>query len=111
VVEVTRGDVVVVAFPGDYGKPRPAVVIQSDRYGQDFESVLLCPLTSAIVQRPALRVPVEPSELNKLKTSSDVMIEKIMAVHRTRIAQVVGRIDDDTMSWINRSLSLILDLR
>jgi mRNA interferase MazF len=110
-VEVNRGDVVVVAFPGDLGKPRPAVVVQSNRYAQDFETVLLCPLTSEILQHPALRVPVTPSASNSLRTDSDVMIEKITAVQRSRIAQVIGQLNADTIDRINRSLAIILGLR
>ena len=110
-VAVVRGNVVVVALPGDYGKPRPAVVVQSDRYADDFESVILCPLTKETLQHPALRVRVHPTAGNHLISVSDVMMEKVMAVHRSRVARVIGRLDNDTMRRIDRSLTLILGLR
>ena len=39
---IKRGDIVTCALSGDYGKPRPAVVVQSDLFNNfDFISLFL----------------------------------------------------------------------
>ena len=55
-----RGDLVTVSAPGDYGKPRPAVVVQSD-WLTATESVLVALLTSALVKAPLYRLTIEPA--------------------------------------------------
>ena len=65
-VELTRGDVVLVTLPGDYGKRRSAVVVQSDLFAPDFPSVLICPLTSDPLQHSVARIAVEPTAENGL---------------------------------------------
>ncbi len=50
-----RGDVVLVAVPGDYGKPRPAVVIQTDLANETHASFVVCPMTSYIQDAPLFR--------------------------------------------------------
>jgi mRNA interferase MazF len=104
-----RGDVVLVALPGDYGKPRPAIVIQSDRL-QETDSLLVCLVTSTLREAPAYRldVPVDPS--TGLRTASQVQIDKIMAARRSRIDRVVGRLPDDLLAELDRRLAFIIGL-
>lgn len=110
-VEVRRGDIVVVALPGEYGKPRPAVVVQADRYAKEFQSIILCPLTSTLTDQPTVRVVVPPIDFTGLKETSSIMVEKIIGLPRTRVSRVIGRLDDETMSRVDYALSIILDLR
>jgi mRNA interferase MazF len=65
-----RGDVVIVAIAGDYGKPRPAVVVQADRFLDDFESILVCPMTSDATPHSVARIPVPHSPQTGLLTQS-----------------------------------------
>ncbi len=44
---VERGDFVVVAVPGDYGKPRPALVVRSGLFA-GLPSVTICPFTTTL---------------------------------------------------------------
>ena len=83
-----RGDVVVVALPGDYGKPRPALIIQSDLFNETHASITVVPVTSTIVDAPLLRLTVEPSRGNGLRSLSQLMIDKVTTVSRTRITRV-----------------------
>ena len=101
-----RGDVVVVALPGDYGKPRPALIIQSDLFNETHASITVVPVTSTIVDAPLLRLTVEPSRGNGLRSLSQLMIDKVTTVSRTRITQSIGRLEDDLMVRVSRALAL-----
>ena len=101
-----RGDLVVVAMQGDYGKPRPAVIVQSDLFNETHLSVTVAPVTSTIADAPLFRVTVEPSKKNGLRSVSQVMVDKVTTVRRERIGQTIGRLEDDIMLRVNRSLML-----
>jgi mRNA interferase MazF len=105
-----RGDVVIVAMSGDYGKTRPAVVVQHDQANQTHASVVVCPFSSHLIDAPLFRIAVEPTPGNGLETVSQIMVDKISAVRRDRLRQVVGRLDDATLVQINRTLALWLGL-
>ena len=104
--QLKRGDVVVVALTGDYGKPRPALVIQSDLFNETHASVTVVPLTSTLVDAPIFRLTVEPSPANGLRSLSQLMIDKVTTVSRTRIAQSIGRLEDDLLLRVSRALAL-----
>ena len=104
--QLKRGDVVVVALTGDYGKPRPALVIQSDLFNETHASVTVVPLTSTLVDAPIFRLTVEPSPANGLRSLSQLTIDKVTTVSRTRIAQSIGRLEDDLLLRVSRALAL-----
>jgi len=104
-----RGSLVTVALPGDYGKPRPAVVIQSDVF-QQHASVTLLPLTSGLRSAPLMRLAVEPSKENGLEKLSQVMIDKAYTVPREKIGKTFGHLSDATMLALNRALAVFLGL-
>jgi mRNA interferase MazF len=108
VVEVTRGDVVLITLPGDYGKRRSGVVVQSDLFAPDFASVLVCPMTSDPLEHSVARIPVEPSTENGLPVVASLMVDKISPIPRGRIVRAVGRLDDATLQRLDVSLSLML---
>lgn len=100
-----RGDFVTVAAPGDYGKPRPALVIQSDLL-DELPSVALCLVTSDLRNAPIFRITVDPGPDNGLKNISQIQIDKIVSVPRERVGAVIGHLDDTTMLKVNRSLAV-----
>ena len=102
-----RGDLVTVALSGDYGKPRPALVVQSDLFSA-HPSVTLLPVTGDLREAPLLRIRVDPSEQNGLRKTSDIMVDKLQTVPRERVGTVIGRIDDATMVAVNRALATFL---
>ncbi|MEN8742883.1 MAG: type II toxin-antitoxin system PemK/MazF family toxin [Phaeobacter gallaeciensis] len=104
-----RGDLVTVALQGDYGKPRPALVIQSDQFS-DLGSVVILPITSTIVDAPLLRPTIEPSSDNGLRAPSQIMLDKPMTVKTDKVGPAFGFLDDATMVSVNRSLALFLGL-
>lgn len=101
-----RGDLVVVAMPGDYGKPRPALVVQSDLFNDTHASITVAPVTSTIVGTPLFRVTVEPSRGNGLRSVSQIMVDKITTVRRQRLGQTIGRLEEDIMLRVSRALAL-----
>ena len=98
-----------VALHGDQGKPRPALVVQTDRFGE-LGSVTVLPITGTLIDAPLLRVTVEPSEQNGLTKRSQVMVDKPQTPHRGRLGPVMGRLEDPTMITVNRLLAVFLGL-
>ncbi|HUK41382.1 MAG TPA: type II toxin-antitoxin system PemK/MazF family toxin [Candidatus Acidoferrales bacterium] len=105
-----RGDLVVVALPGDYGKPRPALIVQADLFNETHASVTVVPVTSTLVDAPLFRLTLEPSPGNGLRTLSQLMVDKITTVSRARIAQTIGRLEDDVVLRVSRALALWVGL-
>ncbi len=104
-----RGDLLTIALQGDLGKPRPALVIQSDLFDA-HPSVTVLPLTSALHNAPLFRVTVRPSSENGLHDESQVMVDKPSSVMRERLGPVFGHADDETMLAVNRALAVFLGL-
>jgi len=104
-----RGDIVTVAAPGDFGKPRPALVIQSDLFDA-LPSVTLCLVTSTLRDAPIFRITVDPSAANGLQRVSQIQVDKILTVARERIGSVIGRLDDATLLKVNRSLAVFVGI-
>jgi mRNA interferase MazF len=106
---VKRGDLVIVSAAGDYGKPRPALVIQSDSI-ITTESVLVALLTSALVDVPIYRLSIEPTEANGLKAPSQVMIDKIIAIPREKCSEPIGRINQPELVALDRLLAVMIGI-
>jgi len=102
-----RGDLVTVALQGDLGKPRPALIIQSDLF-DTHPSVTILPVTSELRVAPLFRISLNPSELNGLTKPSQVMVDKPQSVAREKIGAVIGRLDDEAMLAVNRALAVFL---
>jgi mRNA interferase MazF len=107
---VKRGDVVTVAAAGDYGKPRPAVIVQTDALPSEHASVIVCQMTSDIVDAPDFRVIIEPTDANGLRSRSQVMADKPVTVRRARIGKHVGTLNTKDLSRLNVALAFVLGL-
>lgn len=106
---MTRGDLVTIALPGDFGKPRPALVIQADQF-QEHATRTVLPVTSTLVAAPLFRITLEPSPDNGLRTPSQVMVDKTMTVKTDKIGPVFGRIDLDKLVEVERALAVFLGI-
>lgn len=104
-----RGDLVTIALQGDLGKPRPALIIQSDLFDA-HPSVTILPVTGELRDTPLFRVAVQPNETNGLNKPSQIMVDKSQSVARAKIGQVIGRLDDETMVAVNRALAIFIGL-
>jgi mRNA interferase MazF len=105
-----RGDVVAVAAAGDYGKPRPAVIVQSNAFSASHRSVVVCQMTSELVQAPDFRVTIEPASENGLRTRSQVMADKPVTVRRERIGPRIGHLGIADMMRLNVALAFVMGL-
>jgi mRNA interferase MazF len=108
---VKRGDVVLAVLPGEHGKPRPAIVLQSDLLNEkEPTSFIVCPLTTMLRFQPEVRVVIEPSAQNGLRERSEAMVDKLISASRQRLRDVIGHIDATVMRAIDRSLVVVLGL-
>lgn len=104
-----RGDIVTVAIRGDYGKPRPALIIQSDLF-DEHPSVTVLPIASELRTTPLFRILIEPDSQNGLRKPSQVMVDKTQTISRDKLGTVVGRVDNDTLLSVNRELAVFLGI-
>lgn len=100
-----------MAAPGDYGKPRPAVVVPAEVLtAGDLASVVLCLISRHPADVPAFRIPMEAAPGNGLLQYSQVMVDKILTVPRSRVGPVLGRLDDESLLRLNRTLAFVVGL-
>lgn len=107
---VKRGDVVTIAMQGDFGKPRPALVIQSDAFNETHATITALLISSELVDAPLFRIGLTPDPGNGLTRPCQIQVDKAMTVRRDRIGGVIGRLDDATMVRVNRALSVWIGL-
>jgi mRNA interferase MazF len=104
-----RGDLVTVAVSGDYGKPRPALIIQADAF-HAIPSVTIAPLTGEIYEAPLLRITVPAGGGSGLRKVSQVMVDKITTVPRSKLGQRIGSVEASTLHAVNQAIKGFLDL-
>ena len=105
-----RGDVVTVAAAGDYGKPRPAVIVQTDALPAAHASVVVCQMTSECSNAPDFRVTIDPTAENGLSVKSQVLADKPVTIRRERIGRQVGHLDDKDIARLNIALAFVMGL-
>src|SRR5215472_6472111 len=96
-----RGDLVIVAAPGDYGKPRPAVIVQSNAIPESHGSVVICPMTSGLVEAD-FRITIEPGPETGLRVQ--VMADKPVTIRRERIGRRIGQLRAPDIARLNVAL-------
>jgi len=107
---VKRGEVWTVSGGAAYtGKPRPAVIVQEDRF-ESTSSITLCAFTTDPTDAPLLRLLVEPSDRNGLAGASRLMVDKVTTVPKSRLGKRVGKLDDEDVVRLNRALTVFLGL-
>ena len=105
-----RGDVVIVAAAGDYGEPRPAVIVQSDAFPADHASVIICQMTSELVEAPDFRIIVEPGPETGIRNRSQVMADKPVTIRHERIGRRIGRLSAADMRRLDAALAFVMGL-
>ena len=106
---MSRGDMVIVAAPGDYGKPRPAVIVQSNAISESHASVVICPMTSELVEAD-FRVTIDPGPETGLRVRSQVMADKPVTIRRERIGQRIGQLGAVDLARLNVALAFVMGL-
>ncbi len=108
---IQRGDIVVCVLSGDYGKPRPAVIVQSDLFNETHDSFTVCPITTHLIEAPLFRLPLSPNKQNGIRESSQIMIDKIMSLKRDKIRQKIGQMTKEQINKLNDAVGIWLDLK
>ena len=105
-----RGEIWTVAGGKDYaGKPRPAVILQDDRFDRT-DSVTVCAFTTDPTDAPLFRLLVEPNESNGLRAACRLIVDKITTVPKSKIGARVGRLTDEDMVRLNRAVLVFLGI-
>ena len=104
-----RGEVWTVSAAGYAGKPRPAVIVQDNRFDATL-SVTICVFTTDETEAPLFRLPISPSERNGLRSASRLMVDKLATVGRDRLGERIGQLDDADMVRMNRAILVFLGL-
>lgn len=102
-----RGDLVTIALQGDLGKPRPALIIQSNLF-EAHPSITILPVTGELRDAPLFRITVQPTENNGLSKPSQIMVDKPQSVAREKIGEIFGRLEDESMVSVNRALAIFI---
>lgn len=106
-----RGDVFLVGAPGEHGNIRPAVILQSDYFNEsDLDTVIVVLMTTTKRDAPLIRIAIAPNEDNGLSETSYLMVDKTMALSRARIRDRVGRLNEEQLATLGRSMALLLGL-
>lgn len=102
-----RGDLVTVAGGVYASRPRPALIVQDDRFDAT-DSVTVCPLARTEVDAPLLRVLVTAGEENGLDQDSFLMVDKVTTVRRSNTHAVIGKLEGTTLVEFERRLLVFL---
>jgi mRNA interferase MazF len=106
---MSRGDMVIVATAGDYGKPRPAVIVQSNAIPESHASIVICQMTSELMEAD-FRITIEPGPETGLRVRSQVMADKPVTIRRERIGRRIGQLGIEDMARLNVALALVMGL-
>ena len=104
---MNRGDIVTVALPGAYGKPRPAVIVQADRFNH-LGSITFLPFTSDLLPAEIFRILVNLSSENGLQAPSQIMADKCSTLPLARVGGVFGRLSTADLGRVDRALAAFL---
>ena len=105
-----RGEIWTVAAGADYArKPRPAVIVQDDRF-VDTKSITICPFTTNATLAPLFRLSVVPDAANGLRADCRLMVDKIMSVPKSKLRDKIGRLADQDMVRLNRAVTVFLGI-
>lgn len=99
-----------VAASGDYGKPWPAVIVQTDALPAEHASVIVCQMTSDIAEAPDFRITIEPTEKNGLRTHSQIMADRPVTIRRERVGRKIGSLDEKDIDRLNVALAFVMGL-
>lgn len=105
-----RGDLVVCSLSGDFGKPRPAVIVQTNLLNETHSSTVVCPITSCLIDAPLFRILVKPTPENGLLCDSQIMIDRISALRTEKIGSKIGELSIKEIQSMDDSLKFLLNI-
>ena len=99
-----------MATAGDYGKPRPAVIVQTDALPAKHASVVVCQMTSDLIDAPDFRVTIDPDQQNGLRTRSQIMADKPVTIRRERAGKTIGILDAKDLARLDVAIAFVMGL-
>lgn len=105
-----RGQIVTIAMQGDFGKPRPALIIQADSFNETHPSVTVLLVSSELVDAPLFRINLSPDDGNGLNKPCQIQVDKPMTIKREKVGAVIGRVGDAVMLQVNRAIVVWMGL-
>ena len=105
-----RGAIITIAMQGDFGKPRPALIIQGDGFNLSHSTITVLLISSQLVDAPLFRLNIEPNVGNGLSKPCQIQVDKAMTIRREKIGTLIGYVDDAMMIQVNRALALWVGL-
>jgi mRNA interferase MazF len=106
---VKRGDIIRIVLQGDFGKPRPALVVQNDDFAE-IPSLSVLPFSTDLRNVPDIRITIEPTATNGLLERSQIMVDKITTVSLRKVGQQIGHLSSTDMAAVDRVLAVFLKL-
>ena len=106
---VKRGEIWTVSGGVYASKPRPALIVQDDHF-QDTEAITVCPLSTALFGTPLIRIPLEPTESNGLAQPSEVMVDMITTVKRSKVGSRIGELTKQDILRVEQSVLVFLGI-
>jgi mRNA interferase MazF len=106
---VRRGEIWWVPGGVYATKPRPALVLQDDRFA-GTDSVTVCPFTTTTVDAPLLRYSVSADASNGLEHDSRLMIDKLTTVRRSNVIRLAGQLSAAQLIEVERLVMVFLGL-
>ncbi|MCX7123421.1 MAG: type II toxin-antitoxin system PemK/MazF family toxin [Gammaproteobacteria bacterium] len=103
-------DIVICALSGDYGKPRPALIVQNSAFNAAHASIVICPITSHVEKEIVFRPTLLPDAQNGLEKISQIMIDKITTVKKEKLGQKLGVIALHKQEEVLNALRLWLNI-
>ena len=105
-----RGEIWTLAGGLDYaGKPRPAVILQDDRFDAT-DSITICPFTTDPTAAEVMRLSIDPDETNGLRTPCRLMVDKIITVRKERLGRRIGQLGTSDLVRVARAIVVFLGL-
>lgn len=108
-----RGDLIIVNLGGNVGKPRPALIIQTNILNENNQllTTIVLPVTSELLNMEIIRYKLEPTIANGLQSTSQIMIDKIMQIEKNKVRKVIGHITKKQLVEIEARLLSILGMK
>ena len=105
-----RGQIVTIAIQGDFGKPRPALIIQADSFNETHPSFTVLLVSSDLINAPLFRINLSPNDDNGLNKPCQIQVDKSMTIKREKIGRIIGQVDDAVMLQVNRAIVVWMGL-
>lgn len=105
---MNKGDIVLIPFPftdllGSKNRPAVILIVTED-------DVTVCFITSQLKYQTPFDLPIEPSDLNGLKKTSSVRLNKFATIDKDLIVGRLGVLDSNSIGLLNKKLIELLKL-